>query len=364
VVQFRRERLVSPEEFRLKTAIREGNIQSDRDCIEKVLTAYLTPLANRARFDWLYKSNPHGQVRVWLALDGNDEVIGTAAAFPRRVYIAGKEKTGWVFGDFCVTDKHRSLGPAVALQRALLQAADSAAVSVCYDFPSKAMAAVYKRLNIEPASQMVRMAKMLRVDRKVSEKLRSRRLAKVASSVGNIFLRVKRSRPRVDPSIKISLLECKCGPEFDALANRVTTSFGVCVHRSADYLNWRYLENPYKKHLFMTAKRDGTLLGFIIFSQRGSDGEIVDFLWENDDAVIRELLSEVVELFRRRGVITISAELIACHPWSGFFNKFGFRPREHKPLMVYAPIEASSLPVPNRQSNHSSWFITGGDRDS
>ena len=359
MVQVRRE-WIAP----VSILIREANIDADGELIANALKCYLTPLADRARFDWLYKRNPHGPVRVWLAVEQNNEVVGTAAAFPRRLYVSRQQRIAWVFGDFCVSDTHRSLGPAVALQRALLQAADSTGVPVCYDFPSTAMTAVYKRLKIEPASQMIRMAKMLRVDRKVREQLRDGILAKAVSSAGNVFLRATSSRWRADPTIEISLFENKCGPEFDALAERVTAIFGVCVQRSAEYLNWRYLENPYKKHQVMTAKRDGTLLGFVIFSENGPDGELVDLCGEDDNAVIGRLISEVLEIFRRRGIITVSAELIASHPWIGLFKKFGFYPREDKPFMVYTSKEAAPLLMPNGLLTYSSWFITGGDRDS
>jgi GNAT superfamily N-acetyltransferase len=344
--------------------IREGDIQADGEVIAKTLRAHLTPLADRARYDWLYKRNPHGAVRVWLAIDEKGEVIGSAAAFPRALDMSQRKTFGWVFGDFCVSDKHRSLGPAVALQRALLQAADAGGVPVSYDFPSTAMTAVYKRLKMQPAAQMIRMAKLLRVNRKVGEHVRNETLANAISSVGNIFLSAISSRPKFRRGIKVSLLESSCGPEFDLLDERSTGRYGLCVQRSSDYLNWRYLENPYKKHQLMTAKRDESLLGFVVFSQNGQGGEIVDVFGEDDELVIGRLISEVVELFRRSGVITVSAELIGSHPWTEVFKKLGFYPRESKPFIVYAPAETRSPLTNNGALVDQSWFITGGDRDS
>jgi GNAT superfamily N-acetyltransferase len=349
----------------LSITIREAEIGADGDRIAKALISYLTPRADQARFDWLYKRNPQGQVRVWLAIDEGHELVGTAAAFPRRLYIGQEEKTGWVFGDFCVSDRHRSLGPAVALQRALLEAADSNGISVSYDFPSTAMTAVYKRLKIEPMAQMVRMAKILRVDREVHKRLGNTPPAKVLSSIGNVFLQVTSSRSRVDRNIKMCLLESKCGLEFDALAERLGARFGLCVYRSSDYLNWRYLENPYKTHQLMTAKRDGSLLGFAVLSQSDADGEIVDIFGEDSFGLPGLLIGEIVELFRGRGASTVSIELMESHAWMELFKKFGFYPREHKPLVVYNPREACLPSVgSNSKASQSSWFITGGDRDS
>jgi hypothetical protein len=344
--------------------IREGDLEADAEAIATALKLYLTPLADHARFDWLYKRNPHGQVRVWLAFEGNSQLVGTAAAFPRRAYMAQEQKEAWVFGDFCVSDRYRSLGPAIALQRQLLQAASANRVFVSYDFPSPAMAAVYKRLKIEPASRMIRLAKMLRMDRKAPKWLRDGMLGGVLTSAGNAFLRVTSCRGSIDPTIETSLVKGKCGSEFDALADNETKKFGFCVQRSSDYLNWRYLENPYKAHEIMTATREGNLLAYVIFSQSGQDGELVDLFGVDDDSVIGRLINEVVELFRCRDAITVSAELIAAHPWRRVFKKFGFYPREDKPFVLYTSKETAPLVMRNGVGPLSCWFITGGDRDS
>jgi len=348
----------------LNIQIREADLNRDGVQIADALSKYLTPLADLPRFEWLYKRNPNGKVRAWLALD-DDEVIATGAVFPRRAYFNKTEIVAWVLGDFCVSDRHRTLGPAVALQRALLQASDSGGATISYDFPSAAMTAVYKRLKIEPFDQMIRMARVLRVDRKVRERIGFEWVSNAVAPIGNALLSATEAfRPAVDRTLKISLQEGKCGGEFDALARRVGISFEFCVRRSAEYLNWRYLENPYKKHGLMKAERDGELLGFLIFSHTGADGEIVDVFSEDNSTILGRLINEVVELFRRRGVMTISVELIASHPWIGLFKKFGFYSRETKPLMVYASNQARPLVLHNGESSHSAWFITGGDRDS
>jgi hypothetical protein len=342
--------------------IREADLNFEGAKIAAALTKYLNPLADTPRFEWLYKRNPHGAVRVWLASD-NDDIIATAAAFPRRAYISKIERLVWVLGDFCVSGRHRTLGPAVALQRALLQACDRSGVPASYDFPSSAMTAVYKRLNIEPSGRMIRMAKVLRVDSKARERISNEWLKKTVVPLGNAILQVTSAAfdPSVDKTLKISLQDGSCGPEFDGLAQRVGVSFDFCVRRSADYLNWRYFENSYKKHGLMTAERDGALLGFVIFSQNGLNGELVDLFGEDDDAVIGRLISEVLELFRRCGVNTVSAELIASHPWIGLFKKFHFYPREDKPFIIYPT--PKYMPTDGARPDQT-WFITGGDRDS
>jgi hypothetical protein len=165
-----------------------------------------------------------------------------------------------------------------------------------------------------------------------------------------------------DRYTSISLLDGTCGPEFDALAERVAARFGQCVRRSSDYLNWRYLNNPYKKHELMLARREGALHAFVILSQNGEDAEIVDAF--GVDSEIVGLIDAAVELFRRRRAVTVSVELIEAHPWTELFKTSGFYPRENKPFIVYSSRTGVSPFAKNGSSLDQGWFITGGDRDS
>src|SRR5262249_36623406 len=118
--------------------------------------------------DWLYVANPHGPARVWIAADdASGETVGVASAFPRRAAVDGREVVGWVLGDFCIHDAYRTLGPALQLNRACLEAVDRGSAAFCYDFPSRSMMAVYQRLRIAPVGSVVRYARVVRWGRRL-----------------------------------------------------------------------------------------------------------------------------------------------------------------------------------------------------
>src|SRR5690349_12414253 len=120
----------------MKIIVQPVDLQRDRDVLITTLREYLTPTSNERRFDWLYRQNPHGDPKVWLARDSESgEVVGTSAAFRRQALFNGSAKKGWVLGDFCIAEKYRSLGPALQLQRATLAAiAELPESDFCYDF--------------------------------------------------------------------------------------------------------------------------------------------------------------------------------------------------------------------------------------
>jgi hypothetical protein len=102
------------------TVIRVGDVDTDQQLALGMFTRYLNLRYDEAKFNWVYRQNPHGRGRLWVALESDGGGVGIADAFPRRVCVSGHEELAWVLGDFCVGDAHRALGPALALQRACL----------------------------------------------------------------------------------------------------------------------------------------------------------------------------------------------------------------------------------------------------
>src|SRR3974390_952369 len=118
--------------------LREADLASDDAALIELVRTNLGQTDTAAqRFQWLYRDNPYGPARAWLAFDGSGPPVGMCALFPRLAYVNGNEVLGCVLGDFCVSKQYRSLGPAVQLQRACLSAIESGQFSFGYDFPSR-----------------------------------------------------------------------------------------------------------------------------------------------------------------------------------------------------------------------------------
>lgn len=346
----------------MNIAIHQVDLTVDAKLVIDVLFRYLTPLSDERRFDWLYVSNPYGQARVWVAVNKQDgAMIGVASAFPRRVYIGEREELCWVLGDFCISDNYRTLGPALQLQRACLAGIDSGEAAFCYDFPSQNMMAVYKRLRIDQWSRMLRLAKPLRVDRKVGELVKNRAVAHGLSTVGNLLLAFFASQPKGAKTIALSLHEGECGKEFSVLAHRIGGQYGVCVQRSAEYLNWRYLTNPLYRYELLTARRDNALVAYVVFTHTKEDATLVDLFGINDPMIISTLVNALIALLRERGVMTVSASVVESHPWAALLQQLSFKVRENVPIVVYV---SPSLPAECNILKGHNWFLMQGDRDS
>ena len=342
--------------------IKEADLDRDKTTIVAALKNYLTPRSDGKRFQWLYKENPFGLARTWIAteVDGG-AVIGVASAFPRRVYSGLHEVSGWVLGDFCIASEFRTLGPALQLQRHLWQELQSEATPFFYDFPSASMMAVFRRLNIFQTGQCIRYVKLLRVDQKIKAVVKSPVLATLLSLAGNIMLQTVIGKSARSSRYVLALYEQPCGEEFSDLTHEIGSRYGVCVQRTAQYLNWRYLENPLEKHEILTARIDGKLEGFVVFTQAGEDAQMVDLVACDVERLHEILIGGCVELLRRRGVGTIHVPVLSGHPWIGALVSQGFRSRESVPFVASVVSRYRSQLAPECGTV---WALMHGDRDS
>jgi len=327
--------------------VRSARFDSDEQELTDVLQMNLPYRQHTLFFQWLYRDNPAGEARAWVATDPDtNRIVGAAAAFPRLMSCGSDEALGYVLGDFCIQPQYRSLGHALALQRACLDGLSASSPVFIFDFPSQSMLAIYKRLGIEVNIEMARHAKLLRADHKIAERVPVSAVARGLSSVVNIGLRLwERSRKQIGPQT-IAVEEGPWGEEFTRAAKKWSPAAGVCVLRTADYLNWRYRKHPTQSYELLAARHGEALRGFLILHLAGENC-VIDDLLAQDDQVCQALLAEAVALARQWGVHTLSVPWLSTHPGRHLLKQCGFRPRESHPVVL--------LPA------NSDWYLTSGD---
>src|SRR5215216_4470836 len=90
-----------------------------------------------ARYDWMYRSNPHGQALTWLAIErATGEAVGCTSIFPRKVYVEGRERTGGIGGDCFIEPRVRRRGLATRLHAASFHEMRAGGVDFMYGPPT------------------------------------------------------------------------------------------------------------------------------------------------------------------------------------------------------------------------------------
>ena len=334
--------------------LREADLWADEAALLALTQANLDQTDPR-RFHWLYRDNPFGPARAWLAFNGTDAPIGMCALFPRRAYVAGEEVLGCVLGDLCVSAGYRSLGPAIHLQRACMSCIDSGEFAFGYDFPSHSMLGVYRFLGVTPTQSSLRMVKLLRIDEKISAFTGEERLSQLISKPVNLALTIKDHLASDSRDLEFRVEDEPCLTEYARLARENSSSLGNCIARTPGYLNWRYRQHPYIKYEFFACYRHGDLRGYIVFSVADGRADIADFFGGTEQSDLTAMLSGLVSLLRSRGLSGINIEILDNDPRMAAFRCLGFSNRGSWPIINCHPKRGPSGPQ---------LLLMHGDRES
>jgi hypothetical protein len=349
------QRLRQPRTGEMAVYVRQASLIDDERILTDLAQRYLSESADERRFRWLYRENPFGPARAWIAYEKEAGAIGMAAVFPRRMYCDGGVVSGCVLGDLCIATKYRSLGPALQLQRACLECARSEEFAMGYDFPSTTMLGMYERLGILPVAKLVRVVKILRIDEKIRRVLPARILSRPAAAAANFSLSLT-DRTSAQPSgLDFRLEDAPCTSEYSELAARIGSSLGICTVRNAEYLNWRYWQHPQVKYEFLAARRASELVAYCAFTTAEASATIADLFGSMDDQAMPGLLHRLVVLLRARGVATVSLPLMDSDPRTTWLRKMGFWAREAVPVMALSREGTLS---------GAQMFLMHGDRES
>jgi hypothetical protein len=158
------------------------------------------------------------------------------------------------------------------------------------------------------------------------------------------------------------------GAEVDALAGE-SAGYARCIRvRDADYLRWRWLEQPGSSWSVLAARGgDGSLRGIAVVGQDpGSEhggapvGRIVDLL-AGDRGATTALLRAAAGALRAAGCAIATFDYLDPRPWSGSAcRRAGFLERGVGPSMITGRTGVSEdHPAGSRES----WYLTRGDSD-
>jgi hypothetical protein len=197
-----------------------------------------------------------------------------------------------------------------------------------------------------------------------------RPLAGILAAGANVVLRMQRRGRRAarPPGMDIRIL-----PRFDDqvtdLAMRLELPGRIIVRRSAEYLNWRFIENPRCRYTIFAAFVNGVLEGYMVTRLNLArpnprrEGEIVDWLAagaSGPTSPLPALLSAAGEhlVAAGAGLVTCAAHGAEIET-AADINGFRFREGQRIPFFV----RAASAPVHRRLSSAHGWFLTRGDLD-
>ena len=193
----------------------------------------------------------------------------------------------------------------------------------------------------------------------------------VLATGADMMLRLARTRRQVKSPRGVHIREIgRFDERVTGLSVQREQPGRIIVRRSADYLNWRFRDNPRCRHSVYGAFAGTTLLGYVVARfNLGRDnprreGDIVDWLAAGDPAdklfTLPALFASAIGDLARRGAraVTCAAHDAGSEPAA---EANGFRPRREQQIPFF--VRAAAPEVHQRLALEPGWYLTRGDLD-
>jgi hypothetical protein len=347
--------------------IREAVLPADRNILLDTLLRNRHDGENairQERFEWSLACNPYGQPRAWLALDeSSGKAIGSVSAFPRRVLIDGEAAICWNGGDTSIDPAFRTLGVAIKLRRVVKECVDRGEMRFLYSHPVDRMRAVLEKIGHAVIGRLARHGVILRLDRFASQWLGKNMLASTLSAAANPLLLAWPGNfaSRHGAAVRLQS-ENRFGNEYDELFNRVAKNYPVIAGRDAQFLSWRFLQNPmHREFRIFRLEAEGRLRGYAVVDFVGDGARLLDFLVEDEAKDLSALIKGIVDWLRANRFCSVSVRTTDENPILRLFHALGPTSLDtvNSGIAVHAPAGG-----PDRLALEGrNWFMTQADRD-
>lgn len=347
------------------------------------------------RWQWEYVDNPFlpdDRLPVWIAVDEDEhKVIGQTCAMVEPLKLGDViTRVGWSVDTFLLPT-YRGQGIGFQLQKANDEG-NPVFMSLSMSGANRRIKAGLGSVPLEPVMSYTRLARFTpdsmraaavhrlakgrtRLSRLISAAMRVTMVDRLSAGLLNLGLDNRSARQLgrpSDPSAGGLRFEpvSSFGAEIDRLWDELSPNYYAAVTRTSQYLNWKYVQQPFVKYTRLLALRGDTVCGYLIYRvgqpPERRVGILADFLIDpRDTAGLRALLAEGVRRLHADGAKDISAAS-TLSVYQKALVSLGFHPVKEVFAMFHCkPGPADELSGVNCEQavEPGSWLLGRGDHD-
>ena len=343
-----------------KYSVVRADLGRDREQILALWTRHLSKGGyEERRYEWGNRENPFANGRRWLLL-ADGAVVGTAGMVIRRFKIDDCIVLAGRAGGFGVDREHRFLGPALMLQRAVLDDLGRDGLELIYSSSPADVIGIFTRLGYERVGDLARYVKILDVEPYLRRRMPASAAAWLAAPL-NVGLDVV-SRTTWRPCFPIEIRGFD--DRFDDLWTRAAPHYGITTERTSRFLSWRFDKSSHPqafKTVGVTAPGTDRLVGYAIYQMDHAHASVADLFAEDTDTALEMVLASVTRWVGCLGAASITVRCLASGMLSQVLERAGFRRRPDD--------KATSVVVSPRASGQrergpgwkARWYFLGAD---
>lgn len=312
-----------------------------------------------ARFQWYHCDHPSGPSTLLFLCCGPDhERVGVAGLGQRRMYAAGRSIAAGVLADLVVLQEHRTLYPALLLEREMCRVGLESH-SILYGLPNDKSAPVVRRLGFVQIGELVRYVAVLRYGEYLKRWL-PEWLAAPVGSVMDLFVPwYLRSRGASAHKWRTAWLT-SVDQRFDTLWFRAKEYPGIIGRRDSRFLAWRFFAQPGRAHRVFALSRasDDQLMGYAMCEHGGYTLHVRDFLVDPAaERLVPVLLARLAREAAHEGYSSISLHFLGDPRVHRLIAAAGMAERERNAVLgTFAEKDRAQL-------QSLDWYLTRADMD-
>ena len=322
------------------------------------------PERRATKLDWFYRCNPVRRAEIFLLRDVcQPRAVGVTGLACRQLRIGEHLVEAGLMADFAVDAHHRTLFPALTLQRSVLQLG-LRQYGLLYGFPNPKSLPVVRRAGYEVLRGMSRYVRVLRTRDYLPRWLPAGARV-VAGQALDLLLRLRHGLlPRLfQPGAYSAAWVDQPDARFNALwATRPGNDRQVIGIRDCAFLAWRFAPKPWHRYRFFVVSKPATdqILGYAVCESDGGVLHVRDLLaagpeGRNLPILLRALMREA----RIQGHRSVSLEFMCPADTVKILTRAGLREREHSSQpMILATSKEFTLDL-----QPYAWYLTRADVD-
>ena len=320
------------------------------------------PTASAARYSWLYEKGP---ATSWLLRSETGDTVGSTGLLPRTMKVFDDLLPAGQAVDLNVDEDHRTVGPALGLQRAVTATVKQQQLSLVYGLPNSRSEPLMRRAGYKVLGSVSRWIKLLSCEKALEGRLRCglarRVVAPVVDSLSGLAsLKVFQRRP----AGAYTQIADHFDSRFDALWQTASPRFSIVGERKAAYLDWRFRQCPdavYRVFSLLGARHE--LRAYVVYCRHKGTVYVNDLLFA-DTQSLKLLLADFLGLMRRHEAEAIVVVYFGSSTLGRVLSGFGFlkRPSDWK---VLAYVDQQRLgPNLTPLMDQENWYLTRADVDT
>ena len=319
---------------------------------------------------WVAFNNPYttNDEGTYLIAENGQKIVAYHGRMPSMFVIEGKPAKGYYIHDLYVDPEYRKKGLGFWITIDLAKTIEDYSDSFLVLYGMTPLNLQMQRRRGYPESHVPGYLKVLNPVKQLEKKLGSSLTVRILGSILAYVLKLLEFiwSPRSGLKANWSKID-RFDESFDPLFEQAMADSNNSTMRTSAYLNWKYIDRPYRREEVFSIEEDGNKLGYVIlgfspYNKQYKEGVIVDIMAYNQDAsTISKLLKLAIKYFRDKKAISITC-VASDERYIKMLKKYAFIQRPGKGLML------GNLDKVNRDNesfkNVHNWHFTIGDSDA